>query len=86
MQDGGQDAFQKPDHKQHATNMQSHRCDQACVRSDVSLYDQACVRSGVIRCRLKLTVRVDAVECRWRDDGHLTLSQRTLGGQLVLTG
>lgn len=27
-----------------------------------------------------LTVRVDAVECRWGDDRNLTLTKRTLGG------
>lgn len=34
---------------------------------------------------VKLTIRVDAVESRRRDDGHFTLTQRTLGGQLLLT-
>ena len=34
---------------------------------------------------VKLTIRVDAVESRRRDDGHFTLTQRTLRGQLLLT-
>lgn len=37
------------------------------------------------RTLMNLTVRVDAVECRRRDDGHFTLTQRTLRGQLLLT-
>lgn len=35
--------------------------------------------------RMKRTVRVDAVQSGGRNDGHLTLTQGTLGGQLLLT-
>lgn len=41
---------------------------------------------GGYRERTFLTVRVYAVQCGWRDDGDLTLTQRTFGGQLLLTG
>lgn len=34
---------------------------------------------------MNLTIRVDAVERRRGDDGHFTLTKRTLGGELLLT-
>lgn len=68
MQDGGQDAFQKPPHTNSTFSPSSG--------------DDVNTRRV---CRMNLTVRVDAVERRRRDDGHFTLTQGTLGGQLLLT-
>lgn len=48
------------------------------VRPDTQVFQQ--------RGAKPLTVRVDAVERRRRDDRHFALTQRTLGRQLLLTG
>lgn len=75
MQDGGHDAFQKPE---DTTEGSVFTCAARQLRCD---YLSA---AGIRRARC-FTIRVDAVERRWRDDGHFTLTQRTLRGQLLLT-
>lgn len=93
MQDGGHDAFQKPE---DTTNISVFTlvCTVDQLRFDivfgalikvatkVKKHQQESVESGVFKTP---TIRVDAVERSWRDDGHFTLTQRTLRGQLLLT-